>query len=361
MRIIAIRVDASVEIGLGHLLRCVSLAKALVEAGTQVMFVVRDHGLDYSQWLSSAEFGVIVLKAPEQATPSLSGYRKWLGVTANVDAQETAEALQSSLVEYLFVDSYAIDASWHESVRHILECKIVAIDDLGDRDLSVDFILDQNFEDSHSKKYEQRNLKSATILGGPRFALLGPDYCHAPRYVFSERVRSVGVFMGGTDSIGGSALVFDALDAIGFQGRVEIAVTSSNPALAVLKNRVSGSANYRLALDSKSLATFFAAHDLQIGACGSSTWERFCIGVPTVSVCCAENQLKTLKILDRENLVYAVETLDLRPLANAIASAIDDIPWRRTVTMRSKKVVDGLGAQRVARSILQATEMCCDN
>ena len=211
---IAIRADASSLIGTGHVRRMLALARTLERLGEKVHFVWRKFDIDLSQTL--ARQGSTALPAALVNPSASEDHRRWAGVDWEVDADDTCSALQPWRPDCLVVDHYSLDARWHRSVRARLACRIVAVEDLGERPLAADLIVDHNLHDDHRLKYSYLD-PMPPILGGPAYALLDESYASAPRHVLSDDVRSVGIFMGGVDRTNMTELVLDAFDALGFQ------------------------------------------------------------------------------------------------------------------------------------------------
>lgn len=355
---IAIRVDASARIGLGHLLRCLALAQALRELGVQVGFVTRDLGLDSATRLQAAGFALHRLPAPSAcpvpAEPRAPAHAAWLGVPASQDADETVAALQSSGPwHWVVVDHYALDAVWHRSVAAATGASIAVIDDLADRPLAAALLVDHNLAESdHRQKYRDRLAPAAAVLGGPRFALLGPAYAQAARCAPGVEVRRIGIFLGGTDPAGLSAVALRACrEEAGFRGAIEVVSTRANPRHAELEALAVTWPDTTLSLDLPDLAAFFARHDLQIGAGGGATWERCCIGAPTLALVAAANQLAVVPQLERLGAVAALPASvapTVETVGQALRALIDNGPWRAALAARARALVDGHGALRVA-------------
>jgi UDP-2,4-diacetamido-2,4,6-trideoxy-beta-L-altropyranose hydrolase len=192
-------------------------------------------------------------------------------------------------------------------------------------------------------------------LGGPKYALLSAAYSNAPRYDFCEAVRSIGIFMGGADAIDASSAVLDGIKEIDFQGRIEVVTTSANPNLTSLKEKLLTYPQADLSLDLPDLASFFARHDLQIGAGGGATWERCMIGTPTLAIICADNQRHVLIPLAQHGVASILDWTD-QPFGNglvdALQSLIADKMARLSMSQAAMKLVDGQGCKRVAAAIL---------
>lgn len=351
MRRFAIRVDASTAMGTGHLRRCLSLAQALVEAGAQLLFVCRPLDAVAAQVLASAEAPVRWLPPAEvrfQPSADDPPHAAWAGVPQAQDAADTVQALAGWTADWVIIDHYAFDARWHRAVRDALACRLLVIDDTADRALDADALLDHNWAPDHRAKYADRLRREPLWLCGPRFALLSAAYRQAPRYRFHDPVRSIGIFMGGTDPGGVSARVLAACRRAGFTGPVEVASTSANPQLAALREACAKDGWATLTLDEPDLAAFFARHDLQVGAGGGATWERCCIGAPTVALALAANQSAVVPGLAA---LGALRAADEASLPGVLRELIADPAARCSLSERAAALVDGRGAERVALTL----------
>ncbi|WP_448664961.1 UDP-2,4-diacetamido-2,4,6-trideoxy-beta-L-altropyranose hydrolase [Sphingomonas sp. CJ20] len=354
--IVAIRADSSRAIGTGHLHRMLALATALRSLGAEVRFLCRDLVGNASALVERRGFVLHRLPEPEGDRPASGDSATWAEVSQARDARECIAALADCPPDWAVVDHYALDAEWHARVRAAWGCRIAAADDLGDRPLVADLLLDQNLHPDHRAKYATVAMPGVRLLAGPRFALLGADYAHAPRYRFRDTVGSIGVFLGGVDLRDDSARALAAIDAAGFSGPVEVVSTSANPHLPALRARVDARPATRLSLDLPSLHDFFARHDLHIGAGGGATWERCCIGAPTLALVVADNQRIGLQMLEAAGAVAAHDVSDSHGgatgLAEALAALLAQPERRRALHETSLSLVDGRGAQRVALAML---------
>lgn len=131
-----IRVDASLELGTGHVMRCLTLAGRLREHGASVHFICREHPGHLCDLIEANGYNVLKLPAPQE--------NSWLGAPLSVDANQTKEQLSNRSVDLLIVDHYAINAEWESRLRDLTK-KILVIDDLANRSHDCDIILDQNF------------------------------------------------------------------------------------------------------------------------------------------------------------------------------------------------------------------------
>jgi UDP-2,4-diacetamido-2,4,6-trideoxy-beta-L-altropyranose hydrolase len=356
---VAIRVDASARIGTGHVRRCLSLADALRRAGAEVAFVTRDLGADAGAMIAAQGFHFALLPAPRpDAANDLHAasvpHAAWAQVPQALDAEQTCAALAGYRPRWMLVDHYAFDALWHAQAARCLDARIAVIDDLADRSLDCELLVDHNLSADHRAKYAEVLPRTTRILGGPRFALLAPAYRAVPRYRFSETVSSIGIFMGGGDFGDFTSLALRACrEQAGFSGPVEVVTTRANPHLERLRALAARDPGVTLQLDLPDLAAFYARHDLHIGAGGGAAWERCCIGVPAIVLVCADNQQDVVAGLVGAGLAVRPDAQDAPSLGRAVAELVVDASRRRALHERCLGIVDGRGAERVALAMVR--------
>lgn len=357
---VAIRVDASAEIGTGHVRRMLSLSKSLLELGGEVCFVSRKLGIDFSGLL--APHGIIVhwLDAPTAVRETFNTdipHGSWAKIDQSGDARETIEILERAGADRVIVDHYAFDARWHSTVSEAQPAPLMVIDDLADRELDASWVVDHNFHPDHAAKFEGRLSDRCELLAGPRFAMIDPLYAKAPRYEFSHKVGSIGIFMGGIDADGDLLDCLDALAEIGWSGAVEAVVTAHHASRDIVIERLSNWPHGHVSQDLPDLSAFFARHDIQIGAGGGAIWERCCIGPPTIGLVCAENQEKSIPFADDAGFLWGVGFRDDRKarhaaLVDALSALIADTERRKAMHTRALQIVDGEGTIRLARRLI---------
>ncbi len=336
---ITFRADANSRLGLGHLRRCISLALALRRCGAEVQFVARHSDVDVRALVGAASLSVALLQAD-------------IGV--DDDARATAGLAKASSADWVVVDHYSLDARWHEDVRARTDARVAVIDDLADRALAADLIVDQNFAPDHEAKYAAVNHRASPVLGGPDYAMLDPRFADAPRNPAADPVFSIGIFMGGADAPNLSERAWKGLrEVAGFTGGIEIAATRANPHLRRLAALAAGDTATRLSVDAANLAAFFGRHELHIGAGGSATWERCCLGAPTLAVIAAENQRSVLLPLAQADvfMLVAQELPDAPAIGRATRALINSPAVRQRQSQRARALVDGHGCARIAQRI----------
>lgn len=375
--IYVIRVDASVDIGSGHVMRCLALADVLRESGGNVRFVCRRHPGNLCDLIEAQGFAVTSLPLMG-SIGSLSevvderARRSRLGADWATDANQTIEALGTKkAIDWLIVDHYSIDSLWESKLRESV-LNIMVIDDLGDRIHDCDLLLDQNYVSSFENRYDQLVPTDCRKLLGPRYALLRPEFFEA-RKSLRERdttVRRMLVFFGGVDLTNETSKAIRALHKLGRTNvRVDVVLGKSSPNHDEIKRLCGNSINYHFYCQVSNMAELMLSADLAIGAGGATMWERCSLGLPTIVVSVAENQHRASEAIARAGgIVYLGEyrsvTVDI--LARAIEFVRATPYLLMSMSDTGLKLVDGLGLRRVARRLLgkqivlrRATESDC--
>lgn len=345
---IAIRADASVTIGSGHVARCLTLAAQLAQDGDEVCFVCRQLPEVLAARIGAEGHRLLRLPPPAAEPSDRNAHGNWLGVSWQQDAEDTAAAIASiGAVDWLVVDHYALDARWQSRLRG-QAARIMVIDDLADRDHDCDLLVDHNVAADPMARYEGRVPRDALCLAGPRFALLRPEWSarRAARQLMDEGavrgLQRVLVSYGGTDPTGETLKAVAALAGLSFPVRADVVVGAAHPQREHVESEVARHDFATLHVDTPHLAELADAADLALGAAGGSALERCCVGLPSVLTVCGANQA---------------------PGAAAIAAtgAALQLGDADTVTaMRLRAVLEGLHAcpELLARMSQQALVLC---
>lgn len=354
---IAIRADASLTMGTGHVMRCLSLAAVLRARGAELHFLSRDlpghaHGLIREQG-----YGLQVLPAPQGAPPAGDlVHAAWLGVGMDRDADECLAALRAlGGVDWVIVDHYAIDARWHRRLRAAAR-RIAVIDDLADRRHDADLLLDQALMPEGDQRYASLLPPGCAQLLGPGYALLRAEFTEARRQARPrQRPERLLVFLGGVDAGGYTRLALEALALSSLRDcAADIVVGRTNPAAEWIREYCARHPAQRFHQQVGNMAELMLAADLSIGAGGSTTWERACLGLPAVILVVAENQRPSAQAMQDAGKAWVVDGagLDAAALARQLDAIAADPARLEQVSRLNLELADGRGAERVARRML---------
>ena len=353
MRIV-FRVDASNEIGTGHVVRCMILGQSLRSRDADIVFICRDHRGNLAALIEEAGFSVRMLPAARQSTAEENGYSAWLGTTQRSDAEQTISALSGACADWMVVDHYALDEQWERLMRPHAK-GIVAIDDLANRMHACDVLLDQNYGANAGDRYAKLIPDACRSLLGPRYALLNRAYSgRTPRV--RRQVERVLVYFGGVDRCNATGLALEALSAPELANLpVDVVIGAQNPHREAISAASAGRGATVIHGALPHLADLMAEADLAIGAAGTTTWERLCLGLPSIVVVLAANQRPGAEALAADEIIDYAGPLDaVTPdvLRARIVRLVDDSSELERLSRAGPLVVDGLGAERMAETML---------
>ena len=352
---IAFRVDASSQIGTGHFMRCLTLADALKQRGVQIRFIIR-HLPEYLRDMLAAKGHQLMLLngRSSEATSDYLAQSHWLGTSQHADAQDTIQALSDQTWDWLIVDHYALDARWESMLRQTAK-NILAIDDIADRQHDSDVLLDQNFYADMETRYTGKVPAHCRLLIGPRYALLREEFRQLRGQVTPRTgpVKRVLVFFGGVDVDNYTARAIEALANIGSHDlHVDVVVGAQHPHLKQIESACADH-DFVCHVQTNRMAELMASADLAVGAGGSASWERCCLGLPTLAFSTARNQRRLVEDAASRGLLYApLDQSGVTPSIELHLKALLDNPrLLQVISRRGLEAVDGRGVQRVSRAI----------
>lgn len=367
---VVFRVDASLEIGSGHVMRCLTLADELSSKGASCCFICRTYDGNLIDYIQNKGYCVHALEGRAHAPVMSRGldcrdnipepqHLDWLGASQSQDATDCIPILKAVQPDWLIVDHYGIDARW-EWLAAPYHKNLMVIDDLADRPHIADVLLDQNLG-RQAEDYDGLVPRFCRRLIGPRYALLRPEFREAREASLARRktnkaIRHILISMGGMDKDDATSRILDALAKIALPADVKLSVVMGRHAPALERVCLAAAGMpwpTRVLVDVEDMASLMSEADLAIGAGGSTTWERCCLGLPTIVVPLAENQEPVALEMANDNMVIVVENVSKLPtyLPQAIARLYGPGTPITTMINSSSSIVDGAGCCRVAKHL----------
>ncbi len=330
------RLDATPAIGGGHAMRCLVLADQLAADGWSCIFI-------------SAPGALAVV-------PALGRHRV---VELDAIRPDHMRDLGAGGCDLLVVDHYGLDAAFERACAPWAGT-ILVVDDLADRPHHCDLLLDQNRLDG-AQAYAGLVPKTATVLSGPSHALLRRDFRDLREATLRRRTpgaaRQVLVSMGLTDPSNQTEKVLRALEHCRWPDlqRVAVLLGSGAPHLERVRAMLPGlDLPVDLHLDDGRVAERMAEADLAVGAGGSTSWERCCLGLPTAVISVADNQLGGIRCLDQAGAALVLgrhDELSVEAVAQGLSTLAQDPKWRYAMAQAASDLCDGRGVHRVLAAI----------
>ncbi len=353
---ITIRTDASLQIGTGHIMRCLTLAEALRHRGAAIRFVCRENPGNWIDLLKKRRFLVHSLPFdPDwKHTTHYTAHAKWLGADWMQDAQQTQTCIGEAVADWLIVDHYALDARWERMLATHCE-KMMVIDDLADRQHACDLLLDQTFGRDPTD-YLPFVPADCRLLCGSQYALLRPEFAALRSYSIKRRaqpvMRELLITMGGVDNDNVTGRVLQALRMCDLPADCRITVVMGATAPWLNEVRVQAldmQCPTRVLVAVSDMAQLMADSDLAIGAAGATSWERCCMGLPTIMLVLAENQHMVARGLVQAGAAihYSSSPSNEFKLCALLARLVSSPKELHAMSKSAAGIVDGAGLESV--------------
>ncbi|CAG8999577.1 MAG: UDP-2,4-diacetamido-2,4, 6-trideoxy-beta-L-altropyranose hydrolase [Candidatus Celerinatantimonas neptuna] len=331
---ILFRLDANSQIGTGHLMRCLTLADALSQ-----------HAKDNNQTLTCCFYC-------HQLPPALA---EWVVKRGHIYLE--AAQLQSKIdpildwqSDVVIVDHYGLDANWENQLYG--KIPLLVIDDLANRSHQCNWLLDQG-PLRQSTDYTSVNQGCQFWLGS-RFALIAPEF-HSYRRSNCGPFRQGLICFGGADPVHATKTTLEALLKLERAKSIQwhIIAGAANPDWPDLLELVQfSSLAIHIKRHESNMPRLLAQCDFTIGAAGGMTWERCCIGIPTLAIPIVDNQVFNEAVIRRYQLAELLSLDDLSQ-PEQLDSALKSLESHRNLFRKhAQTMIDGLGAIRIATKLL---------
>jgi UDP-2,4-diacetamido-2,4,6-trideoxy-beta-L-altropyranose hydrolase len=333
-QVVAFRADASLQLGMGHVMRCLTLADELRRQGAACQF------------LCEQQPGNMMAQIVARGYP----------------AHALHDGAELASVDVMVVDHYSIGEAWETAARS--SCRyLVVLDDLADRTHDCDLLIDQNLGRSESH-YQRLVPPRCRVLTGPSYALLRAEFATMRAYSLGRRepasLRRLFIFMGGVDRSNVTGKVLAALREGDLPAGAGIIVVlgPKAPWADLIRNEADRLPwHTAVQVNPQDMAQLMADSDLAIGAAGGAAWERCCLGLPALIIPIADNQLFGAKALAEAKAAYNLGGPDAlsETLPQALA-AVRKVDRLTEMGLCASRLVDGLGAARVCEYIGELLE-----
>lgn len=335
-----IRADAGKEIGMGHVMRCLSIALALQERGQEVLFVLADDGAA----------GLLTEKG-----------QAYTVLHTDYDRMEEELSLLLPMLEekrpdMFLADSYFVTPAYLEQVGKYT--KTAYLDDTFPFPCPADVVINYNI---YGGKLPYRE----KALPGNKEFLLGCDYVPLRKefgqkaYRVNEQAENVLITTGGSDRYNLACRILEETLSCGETGSLCYHVVSGafNVNHAKLQKMADEHPNVLLYRNVGNMAELMERCDIAISAGGSTMYELCAVGVPVICFSFVDNQEKIVETFVEKELVcyggnYLTEGNQMPARIAEAVRYLKDFGRRQVYSNRVKKLVDGAGADRIAEKLI---------
>lgn len=380
---VVIRADANSKIGMGHVMRCLSVADALVKRGEEVLFVTADDtpvplltkkGIpyrvlhtDYADMEAELPELLAVLReltlraeSPEMVLPQMPSQR--------VESSEEALAQKNTSI---LVDSYYVTEKYLAALKKRITT--IYMDDVYAFSYPVDMLINYNIYGEEMGYEKDAAFADTKLLLGTEYVPLREEFSAGAGYVQSQKVLSLGaanvtpaadggilITTGGSDSFNlagqllTEAMKYDALK----EKEYHVVSGSLNPHIGELQALAEKHENIHIHCNVTNMAELMAENEVALSAGGSTLYEFCAMGVPVIAFSFAENQERLVQTFVKRGIAQYggnYRTDGNKMIQNTIAgleTLLEDENLRAEYRKKARTLVDGKGADRIAEVIL---------
>lgn len=346
---IAFRVDGSSNIGMGHIMRCLSLAKEFRENNFKVYFISRHYqGIDK---IKEENFEVIQISSNIEY--NINGFNYGNKEDLKKEIEDLLEIINKYDIYLMIIDSYNVTRDYFLRLKSNTN-KLVYIDDINKFIYPVDILINGNItgEYINYKKYSDDEI----MLLGLKYNLIREEFKCIPGKKINKEVSDIMITTGGSDPYNITEKIIRIVlnDDMLKRLNINVVIGSGFKDKDELKKLEQCNDNIVLYENVKRMSNIMLKSDIAISAGGSTLYELCACGVPTISFILAYNQEFVVEKMEELGYIKSLGwygDIDSKTLNNYIKRLIGDYDIRVKMHNKQRNLVDGKGTQRIVEKI----------
>ena len=331
-----IRTDMNTIIATGHVMRCLSIANAAKKMGEDTVFILSDKQAE--RFLNENGFETIVLNSDWNDKES--------------ELYELKKIVSEKNISKLLVDSYQVTFKYLFELNCIT--KVIYIDDLNAFEYPVEMII------CYCNYWDRFNYhvidNIPRVLGGMKYVPLRPVFSNIPKKQIKSNIENLLLMSGGTDNYDTLKKILNVLDKKKFK-RIDVICGKFYSKYEELCQEQSVFNNVFLHKAVSDIENYMQAADFVVSAGGTTLYELSACGTPTISFSIADNQLNNVKRFNDDDIIPYAGDVRYDPVVDNVNTLINeygnDTELRKKRSEKMQSLVDGKGATRIAKAILE--------
>jgi len=326
------RVDASKNIGMGHIMRCIALSEELIKRGHICYFLskIRDDFLINKIKKMKIEFFYL-----DNNLTLLDDLKKLINLS------------KKYYIDWIITDNYWVTSDYLKVIKE-KGFNVITIDDLAYTYYYSDLVVNQNI---NADKFIYKAESYTKFLLGTKFVILRNELLKKEKKTFKNNVNKIMVTFGGTDNNNLTLKVLKILSKIKKDVEFSIICGPFNPYYKKIESYFKKSNQYfRVISQPKEMANLYLETDIAISAGGTTSYELAYFGIPNIIITIAENQNEIAKELDKQNISFFIgdkNNFKENELLNKVKKLTDNKNIRETMSKNGQRNVDGKGKIRI--------------
>ena len=343
MNTLVIRADASSQIGIGHVMRCLAIAQAWLECGGAVSFVSSQLPASLRERIRAEGAEVVQISCDPGS---------------DRDAQQVVALARGRKAEWVVVDGYEFGLDYQTQLRNS-GLNLLFLDDYGHANgYCADLVLNYN---AYAREDGYRLSPDTRLLVGPRYALLRKEFSgwRGWKREIPRTGNKVLVTLGGSDADHVARAVIQGLSLAkveGLEAKLVLGGDSRRSELESLLSAIPGKGS--LTYNADNMPQFMAWADVAIASAGSTVWELCFMGLPALLIDLVPHQRLVAETLEQLGIAqHVMSSNDFSPeaIAKTLESVLQSVERRISMSQHGRELVDGRGAERVVTAIRAGT------
>ena len=340
---ILIRADGNPELGLGHIMRCLSISEAAKQLGYESCFVCADD--NFERIISEKGYKCYVLNTDYTDMES--------------EVSQFEKIIDSVAPTHIIVDSYYVTAAYFEFLHN--KSKIVYIDDLVESAYPIDILVNYNIfatDNDYEKLYSDSSYPVPRLILGTQYVPLRREFQGIVASKIKKFVCNILISPGGTDPGNTAFRIINALKADTLFNNVNFhfIIGKLNPYKDLMIEQAQSISNVYIHTDIVQMSELMLECDMAISAGGVTLYELCACGLPTITYILADNQIKITTEFEKRGIMLSVGDCGnnctfVTELFAKVNQLKDDYEYRETLSQKSQNSVNTYGACNLIQKI----------
>ena len=345
------RVDSSRVIGSGHLMRCLALANGIRNIlNGDIIFVCKELNGNLNEIVIERGYKLIRLNKNSEGYVHRKYSKDDDNMAQKKDAYETIKKIGNSRYDWIITDNYFLDDNWKHYLKDNTKY-FFDIDDLFKKTKYSNLILNQAPKLVSESRYQGLIQKKSKLILGPKYALIDNNYIVYRKNSTSHngKIKKILISYGGSDETDETVKAIKAINYIN-NDRLTINVVIGKAYLNInrLKDIIVNKQNINIYHQARNMAELIIDADLALGGGGGSTWERMCLGLPSIVTTTSDDQISVPYLHNEGLLIWIGRAKDVKicNLKKVINNTINNPADLIKLSDKCKNYIDGNGVNR---------------
>ena len=319
--------EGSRKIGFGHITRCLSLYQAFEEKRIKPKLIINaDDNIE--DFINCKNYEIF----------------NWLD-----EKSKFFELLKKA--DITIIDSYLAEISLYENLSNIVKIPVY-MDDYKRLDYPKGIVVNASI---NTEKLDYSKKNEVKFLLGTKYIPLRKEFWTVPSKKINEKIKSVMITFGGDDAKNMTPKILKSLRKNYPSIKKNIVIGRSFQNISKIRRETDENTNLIYYPDAEKMKEYMLESDIAVSSGGQTIYEFARIGVPTIAIAVADNQLHNIKGWEKVGFLEHSHWYKENKLMEKLQKSINNlknITIRKSKSDIGKKLVDGMGSLRVVKILL---------